>query len=69
MTWCLYVQNTERWRMSGGVAGLYDLKDEKQAQEYLDRIGIEYRFQCYHENLPEGCHRLADFLEAFRQVH
>lgn len=41
----------------------YDLKDEKQAKEYLDKIGIEYRFQCYHQNLPDGCHRLASFLD------
>ncbi|XP_050402483.1 cytochrome c oxidase assembly factor 7 [Patella vulgata] len=44
-----------------------DLKDEKQAKEYLDRLGIEYRFQCYHENIPDGCHRLADFLEGMRK--
>ena len=43
---------------------LYDLKDEKQAKEYLDKIGIEYRFQCYQQNLPEGCNRLASFLES-----
>ena len=32
----------------------YDLKDEEQAKEYLEKIGIEYRFQCYHEKNPEG---------------
>ncbi len=25
--------------------GPYDLRDEKQAKEYLEKIGIEYRFQ------------------------
>ncbi|ESO06184.1 hypothetical protein HELRODRAFT_160337 [Helobdella robusta] len=45
------------------MAYSYDLKDEAQAKEYLDRIGIEYRFQCYNENSPDGCHRLGSFLE------
>ena len=35
-------------------------------KEYLDRIGVEYRFQCYHEKRPDGCHRLADYLESFK---
>lgn len=53
----------------GGLAGLFDLRDEEQAKEYLNRIGIEYRFQCFHENLPEGCHRLADYLDAFKREY
>ena len=36
-------------------------------KEYLDRIGVEYRFQCYHEKRPDGCHRLADYLESFKR--
>ena len=50
-----------------GLAAQFDLKDPEQAKEYLDTLGIEYRFQCYHENIPDGCHRLGDFLEAFRK--
>lgn len=50
-----------------GLAGVYDLADEDQAKEYLEKLGIEYRFQCFHEKLPDGCHRLADFLEAFKK--
>ncbi|XP_074643373.1 cytochrome c oxidase assembly factor 7-like [Tubulanus polymorphus] len=46
---------------------LYDLKDEKQAKEYLKNLGIEYRYQCFEEKNPEGCHRLADFEEVFRK--
>lgn len=46
--------------------GLFDLRDADQAKEYLDRIGVEYRFQCYHENRPDGCHRLGDYLDAFK---
>jgi len=50
-----------------GVPAFYDLKDEQQVKEYLDRIGVEYRFQCYDEKRPDGCHRLADYLEAFKK--
>jgi cytochrome c oxidase assembly factor 7 len=49
-----------------GVSGLYDLKEEDQVKEYLNRVGVEYRFQCYSEKRPDGCHRLADYLEAFK---
>lgn len=57
-------------RMDGpgpGLTGMYDLRDEKQAQEYLKTVEIEYKFQCYHEKEADGCHRLADLLEAFKQ--
>lgn len=50
-----------------GVPAFYDLKDEKQAKQYLDKVGIEYRFQCYDEKRPDGCHRLGDYLEAFKR--
>ena len=33
---------------------MYDLKDEKQAAEYIKNVGIEYRYQCYQEKSPEG---------------
>ncbi|KAK7099961.1 cytochrome c oxidase assembly factor 7 homolog [Littorina saxatilis] len=45
----------------------YDLKDENQAKEYLKNVGIEYRYQCYQEKNPEGCHRLADFFESVKK--
>ena len=44
-----------------------DWKNEKQAQEYLEQIGIEFRFQCYSEKMTEGCHRLGDYLEGMKQ--
>ena len=28
-----------------GIQKVYDLKDENQAKEYLDNLGVEYRFQ------------------------
>ena len=51
------------------MAGFFDLKDEKQAKEYLDRIGVEYRFQCFHEGRADGCHRLGDYFEAFKHEY
>lgn len=45
----------------------YDLKDEEQAKAYIERIGVEYRFQCFHEKSPEGCHRLADYFESVKK--
>jgi len=51
------------------MAGFFDLKDEKEAQEYLDRVGVEYRFQCYHEGRADGCHRLGDYFEAFKKEY
>lgn len=32
----------------------YDLKDESAVKEYIDKLGIEYRFGCYNEKKPEG---------------
>jgi cytochrome c oxidase assembly factor 7 len=49
------------------VGPIYDLKDPEEAEEYLTNVGIEYRFQCFHEKIPDGCHRLGDFLEAVRR--
>lgn len=32
----------------------YDLKDEESIKEYIENLGIEYRFSCYHEKRPDG---------------
>jgi hypothetical protein len=32
----------------------YDLRNEEEAKEYIDNLGVEYRFQCFHEKSPEG---------------
>lgn len=32
----------------------YDLKKESDVKEYLDKLGVEYRFGCYSEKKPEG---------------
>ena len=31
-----------------------DLKNEDEVQEYLERLGIEYRFGCYYEKDGKG---------------
>jgi len=32
----------------------WNLKDEKEQEEYINNLGTEYRFGCYHEKKPEG---------------
>jgi len=51
------------------MAGFFDLKDEEQAKEYINRVGVEYRFQCFSEGRADGCHRLADYFEAFKHEY
>jgi len=51
------------------MAGFFDLKNEDEAKEYIDRVGVEYRFQCFGEGRADGCHRLADYFEAFRHEY
>merc|ERR1711990_1030062 len=33
---------------SAGVGAGVDLKDSEEVKEYLDNLGVEYRFGCYH---------------------
>ena len=35
-----------------------DLKSEEDVKEYLERLGIEYRFGCYYEKDGKGKFRL-----------
>ena len=37
-----------------------------QVKEYLENLGTEYRFSCYYEKEPKGCHLLADYLLAIK---
>ncbi|XP_054708105.1 cytochrome c oxidase assembly factor 7 homolog [Uloborus diversus] len=43
------------------------LKTEEEVKEFLENIGVEYRFSCFHEKNAEGCHLLGDYLEAYKQ--
>lgn len=44
-----------------------DLKKEDEVKEYINNLGIEYRFGCYQEKNPEVCHLLGDYLEAIKK--
>jgi len=43
-----------------------DWKNPDEVKDYLDNLEIEYSFQCISQKLPDGCHRLANFLELIR---
>uniref|UniRef100_A0A182WCX1 Cytochrome c oxidase assembly factor 7 homolog n=1 Tax=Anopheles minimus TaxID=112268 RepID=A0A182WCX1_9DIPT len=45
----------------------FDLKNETEVKEYIDKLGVEYRFGCYSEKKPEVCHLLGDYLEGIRK--
>lgn len=32
----------------------YNFKSESEVKEYINNLGIEYRFGCYSEKKPEG---------------
>ncbi|KAM9849217.1 cytochrome c oxidase assembly factor 7 [Aulostomus maculatus] len=49
------------------MAGLINFEDENEVKQFLDNLGLEYRFQCYKENDPEGCQRLADYMEGVKK--
>ena len=36
------------------MAAGYNFKNEEEVKQYLHNIGIEYRFGCYSEKLPNG---------------
>jgi len=52
---------------SAGVGAGVDLKDPEEVKEYLDNLGIEYRFACYQEKDPKACHMLGDYLEGIKK--
>lgn len=46
-----------------------DFKDESDVKDYIERLGIEYRFGCYSEKKPEGeCERFT-FVTGIPQFH
>lgn len=40
-----------------------DWKKYEEVEEYLNNLKIEYSYQCFGEKRPDGCYRLANFLE------
>ncbi|XP_060101968.1 cytochrome c oxidase assembly factor 7 [Heteronotia binoei] len=49
------------------MAGLVNFEDEEEVKDYLENLGVEFSFQCYKEKDPDGCHRLADYLDGVRK--
>ncbi|XP_077189847.1 cytochrome c oxidase assembly factor 7 [Paroedura picta] len=49
------------------MAGLVNFEDEEEVKEYLENLKVEYSFQCYKEKDPDGCHRLANYLEGVKK--
>jgi len=45
----------------------FDLQKESDVKEYLEKLGIEYRFGCYSEKKAEACHLLGDYLESIKK--
>ncbi|CRK90061.1 CLUMA_CG003780, isoform A [Clunio marinus] len=45
----------------------YDLQKESDVKEYIEKLGIEYRFGCYSEKKPDVCHLLGDYLESIKK--
>jgi len=52
---------------SAGVGAGTDLKDTEEVAEYIENLGIEYRFGCYHERDPKACHLLGDYWEGIKK--
>jgi hypothetical protein len=46
-----------------------DLKNPEEVKDYLDNLFVEYSYQCLNEKLPDGCHRLANFLENIKSKY
>uniref|UniRef100_A0AC35TZ67 Sel1 repeat family protein n=1 Tax=Rhabditophanes sp. KR3021 TaxID=114890 RepID=A0AC35TZ67_9BILA len=40
---------------------------QKEREEYVKNIGIEYRYGCYEEKRPDSCHFLAEWQESIKQ--
>ena len=52
---------------SAGVGANVDLKDSEEVADYIENLGIEYRFACYHEKDPKACHLLGDYWESIKK--
>uniref|UniRef100_A0A8D0L9E4 Cytochrome c oxidase assembly factor 7 n=1 Tax=Sphenodon punctatus TaxID=8508 RepID=A0A8D0L9E4_SPHPU len=49
------------------MAGLINFEDEEEVKGYLENLGVEYHYQCHKEKDPDGCYRLADYLEGIKK--
>lgn len=46
----------------------FDLQNESDVKDYIEKLGIEYRFGCYSEKKPEG-ENLQKFHNFFWKIH
>jgi len=44
-----------------------DLKDENEVADYLERLGVEYRFGCYYEKDGKACDLLGSYMDQINQ--
>ncbi|KAF2352722.1 hypothetical protein FHG87_016518 [Trinorchestia longiramus] len=47
----------------------YDFKKEEDVKEFLDKLGVEYRFSCFSEKRPDSCHLLGEYFETIKTDH
>lgn len=45
----------------------YDLQREEDVKEYLENLGLEYRFGCFSEKNPDACQRLGEYFETIKK--
>ena len=67
MLFNLHIFQMVKLGSSAGVGAGVDLKDSAEVTEYIENLGIEYRFGCYHEKDPKACHLLGDYWEAVKK--
>ncbi|GMR36720.1 hypothetical protein PMAYCL1PPCAC_06915, partial [Pristionchus mayeri] len=42
-------------------------REQAERREYVQNLGIEYRFGCYEEKRADSCHLLGEYMEAIEQ--
>ncbi|KAA0183365.1 hypothetical protein HAZT_HAZT001829 [Hyalella azteca] len=44
----------------------YDFQKEEDVKEFLEKLGVEYRFSCFSEKRPDSCHLLGEYFETIK---
>lgn len=50
----LFRETLSRFPVLTPLTMAFDLKDETEVKDYIEKLGVEYRFGCYSEKNPEG---------------
>ncbi|CAK5011673.1 unnamed protein product [Meloidogyne enterolobii] len=63
-----------KWKKSPDLidnleSGLTPEEVQKERAEYVQNIGIEYRYGCYEEKQPESCQLLGEYFEAIEKKY